>query len=150
MRPTTGSDVSPNSVVEAAAIPAWFTADSSGNGQALAVNADGQRNGPEHPVPVGSLITLYATGEGATNPPGVDGKLASDPLPVPVLPVTVFIGGREAFVEYAGGAPGITAGLMQVNVQVPLGTTPGNTVPIELRVGDFLSPGGVTIAVKGN
>ena len=134
----------------AASAPAWFTADSSGSGQALAVNGDGQKNGPAHPAQTGNFITLYATGEGATNPAGVDGKLGSAPLPVPVLPVTVFIEGREAFVQFAGGAPAIAAGVMQVNVQVPLETTPGNEVPIVLQVGDASSQAGVTIAVSGN
>jgi uncharacterized protein (TIGR03437 family) len=64
--------------------------------------------------------------------------------------VKVFIDGREAFVEYAGGAPGITAGVMQVNVQVPPGTTAGKAVPIVLQVGDASSPSSVTIAVSGN
>ena len=100
-------------------------------------------NGPTHPAQTGNFITLYATGEGATNPAGVDGKLGSAPLPVPVLPVTVFIEGREAFVQFAGG-------VMQVNVQVPLETTPGNEVPIVLQVGDASSQAGVTIAVSGN
>ena len=113
------------------------------------MNGDGQMNGPAHPAVAGNFLTVYATGEGATIPPGVDGKPGSAPLPVPVLPVTVFIDGREAFVEYAGGAPNIVAGVMQVNVRVPPGTIPGDAVPIALQVGEASSPAGVTIAVSG-
>jgi uncharacterized protein (TIGR03437 family) len=57
----------------------------------------------------------YATGEGQTAPGGVDGKLSSTSI-LPVLPVSVTVGGIPATVQYAGGAPGEVAGLMQVNV----------------------------------
>ena len=35
------------------------------------------------------------------------------------------IGGRDAVVEFAGGAPGLLGGVYQVNVQVPEGLTAG-------------------------
>jgi uncharacterized protein (TIGR03437 family) len=58
------------------------------------------------------------------------------------------VGGQNATVRYAGGAPGQVAGLMQVNVQIPPGIQTGAGVPVVLRVGDVFSPGGVTIAVQ--
>jgi uncharacterized protein (TIGR03437 family) len=42
----------------------------------------------------------------------------------------------------------MVAGLMQVNVQIPPGIQTGNAVQVVLRVGDALSQGGVTIAVR--
>ncbi|MBZ5586429.1 MAG: hypothetical protein LAQ30_30425, partial [Acidobacteriia bacterium] len=72
----------------AAAVPAIFTQDSSGRGQAAAVNQDYSINGPARPAAPGSYITLYATGEGQTSPPGVDGKMAPAQPPKPVLQVT--------------------------------------------------------------
>jgi uncharacterized protein (TIGR03437 family) len=51
-------------------------------------------------------------------------------------------------VKYAGGAPGLVAGLMQVNVQIPAGIETGNAVPVVLRVGSVFSQAGVTIAVR--
>ena len=60
-----------------------FTLDSSGMGQAAAVNQDGSINSAAHPAPPGSIISLYATGEGQTSPAGVDGKPAQAPLPQP-------------------------------------------------------------------
>ena len=69
----------------------------------------------------------------------------------PVLPVSVTVGGIPATVQYAGGAPGQVAGLMQVNVQIPSGVQPGGYVPVVLQVGDAsTTPGAVWIAVSGN
>jgi uncharacterized protein (TIGR03437 family) len=133
----------------ASSAPGIFTLDSSGQGQAAAINQDGITvNGATAPADIGDIISLYATGEGQTTPAGVDGKPASVPYPYPILPVTVTIGGLSAPVKYAGGAPGLVAGLMQVNVQIPAGIETGNAVPVVLRVGSVFSQAGVTIAVR--
>jgi uncharacterized protein (TIGR03437 family) len=44
--------------------------------------------------------------------------------------VSVTVGGIPATIQYAGGAPGQVAGLMQVNVQIPGGVQPGGYVPV--------------------
>jgi uncharacterized protein (TIGR03437 family) len=62
--------------------------------------------------------------------------------------VTAAIGGVPATVSYAGAAPGNVAGLLQVNVQVPAGTTPGNSVPVQVTIGGATTQAGVTIAVR--
>jgi uncharacterized protein (TIGR03437 family) len=131
------------------AAPGLFTLDSSGSGQAAAINQDGSVNTVSTPARPGGIISLYMTGEGNTSP-AVDGKIASSPLPHPVLPVTVTIGGQSAQVQYAGGAPGLVAGVMQVNAVVPAGISPGNRVPVVVQVGNVPSQPGVTIAVAGN
>jgi uncharacterized protein (TIGR03437 family) len=46
------------------AAPAFFSADGTGYGQALAVNADGTVNGPNHPAALGSTIQLAINGIG--------------------------------------------------------------------------------------
>jgi uncharacterized protein (TIGR03437 family) len=137
------------SVSIASSAPGIFTFDSSGQGPAAAINQDGVTvNSAAAPAKIGDIISLYATGEGQTTPPGVDGKAASAPYPYPNLPVTVMIGFVNAPVKYAGGAPGMVAGLMQVNVQIPAGIQTGNTVTVFLQVGGVQSLGGVTIAVR--
>lgn len=88
------------------------------------------------------------TGEGQTNPSGEDGKLAADKLPAPLLPVSVTIAGKDAQVLYAGAAPGIVAGLMQINAVVPPDATPGDALPVVVTVGKNASPGAVTMAVR--
>jgi uncharacterized protein (TIGR03437 family) len=137
------------SIPIASSAPGIFSLDSTGQGQAAAINQDGVTvNGPATPAKAGEYISLYATGEGQTTPAGVDGKPATAPYPQPNLPVTVTVGGQDAPVQYAGGAQGLVAGLMQVNIQIPAGTEPGDAVPVVLRVGDAFSQIGVTIAVQ--
>ena len=127
--------------------PGIFTANASGTGQAAVLNQNGTLNSATNPALVGSIITLYATGEGQTSPGGVDGKLATgNNLPSPIQPVSVTIGGLPAVVNYAGAAPTLVAGLMQVNVQVPAGFADSTAVPVVLQVGGVNSPA-VTIAV---
>ncbi len=133
----------------APATPGLFSADSSGSGQALATNQDGSVNSGVNPAPAGSVIVLYATGAGQTSPLLPDGSVVSaDHLPVPVLPVSVQVGGQAAQVLYAGGAPGLVAGILQVNVRLPDGVGSGASVPVVLQVGDQSSQAGLTIAVK--
>jgi uncharacterized protein (TIGR03437 family) len=136
------------SVPLAGAAPSLFTLNQSGSGQAVAINAsNGKANTAANPVKVGDYISLYATGEGQTIPAGVDGRLSSTPTR-PVRPVSVTVAGIPAQVQYAGGAPGQVAGLMQVNVQIPSGVQPGGYVPVVLQVGDSsTTPGAVWIAV---
>jgi uncharacterized protein (TIGR03437 family) len=137
------------SVPIASSAPGMFTSSSTGMGQAAAINQDGVTiNSAANPARVGDVISLYATGEGQTTPLGVDGKPATVPLPRPNLRVSVTIGGQPAPVQYAGGAPGEVAGLMQVNVQIPVGIQTGNAVPVVLSVGNVSSQVGVTIAVR--
>ena len=146
-----GQTSTPLTVGLAPSAPGLFTSDSTGKGQAAVVNEDDSINGASAPAPIGSIISLYATGEGQTSPPGVDGKPASKPLPTPNLPVSVTIGGVTVNNPlYVGGAPGEVAGLIQINVQVPLGVIPGSVVPVVIRVGNATSQTGVTIAVSPN
>ncbi len=137
-----------SSVAVAQSAPALFTADSSGAGQAKALNPDGSTNSVARPAAPGSVITLFATGEGQTSPAGIDGKLADDPAPRPLLDVQAFVAGRGATVRSAGGIPGVVAGLMRVEVEIPAGT-PGGSVPVAISMGGVMSPT-VTIAVSGN
>jgi uncharacterized protein (TIGR03437 family) len=125
------------SVPVAASSPSFFSDNATGAGQAAAINdVDGTLNTAANPVKVGAYISFYETGEGQTTPAGVDGKIATVPLPTPNLPVTATVGGLPAVVQYKGAVPGAVAGLMQVNVQIPAGVTPGGYVPVVLSVGN--------------
>jgi uncharacterized protein (TIGR03437 family) len=128
--------------------PALFSLDASGSGPGAILNQDGTLNSSTNPAAKGSIVVLFATGEGQTNPAGTDGLLAIAPtLPKPVAPVTVMVGGTRATVLYAGAAPGLTAGVMQVNVQLPA-NVPTGAVPVVLQVGQTASPATVTVAVR--
>jgi uncharacterized protein (TIGR03437 family) len=132
--------------VEASA-PAVFTADASGRGLGAIQNQDTSYNSPSNPAAAGSIIVLYGTGEGLTDPAGLDGRIAADLLPKPVLPVSVQIGGLDAPVDYYGAAPGAVAGEMQINVRIPQGLGPG-PASVVVKVGDKLSQPGVTVMLK--
>ena len=131
----------------ATSAPGIFTMDSSGQGQACILNQDDSLNSASTPAGPGSVIAIYGTGEGQTDPPGVDGLLASGELRTPDLPVSVTIGDQPAQVLYAGSTPGLVAGMFQVDARVPDGINSGATVPVILTVGNASSAPGVTVAL---
>jgi len=126
--------------------PALFTLN-NGTGNAVVVNQDGTINSDRNPAAQGSIVVLYATGEGQTSPAGVTGQAAQSPYPLPVLPVSLTMAGIPATILFAGEAPGFV-GVMQINAQVPSGFVPPGELPVVLTVGTYQSPAGVTIAVE--
>jgi uncharacterized protein (TIGR03437 family) len=133
------------------AVPAIFSANSSGMGQAAVINQDWTYNSPSHPAPPGSIITFYMTGAGALAPAMADGALAliSTEQPKPKLPVSVTLRGQDApDIQFAGAAPGYVSGLIQVNVKVPANQGFGNSVALVVKVGDFSSQSTLWIAVE--
>jgi uncharacterized protein (TIGR03437 family) len=90
-------------------------------------------------VSAGSALALYVTGAGDVNPAI---KTAYSPasgstLPLPLLPLSVTVGGVPAFLEFVGITPGLI-GVTQVNVLVPSSTPKGNQ-PVVLTVGGVSS-----------
>jgi len=132
----------------AASAPGIFSLGSNGLGPAAVLNQDNSVNSASSPAPRGSIIQIYATGEGQTSPDGVTGSIIGTGLKTPVLAVKVTIGGQDAFVQYAGSAGDSIAGLFQVNAVVPPGVAPGPAIPISVSVGGVPSQNGVTIAVQ--
>jgi uncharacterized protein (TIGR03437 family) len=137
-------------VAIASAAPSFFSRDGSGAGQIAAVNLNGIVNDAANPVGVGGYISLYATGEGQTSPPGVDGALAMSAYPKPLLPVVLTVGGIPVTPVYAGAAPTEVLGLMQIVVQIPAGVQPGGYVPVQLQVGSGSTVAGATWIAVGN
>jgi len=139
----------PVEVAVGATAPGLFTMDFSGKGQGAILNEDNvTRNSASAPARPGSVVVLWGTGEGITDPPGVDGRPAVDVLPKPLGPVSVEIGGLPAAVEYAGAAPGNLPGLLQINARISQDVTPGDRVPLRVKVGNRTSQEGVTVAVR--
>jgi uncharacterized protein (TIGR03437 family) len=104
--------------------PGIFTLDGSGRGQAVAFNENGSVNSPSNAAEPGSIVVLYATGEGLTDQSNADGSILSNPLPRPRLPVAVFFFSDDgdsfrSEALYAGGVSGSVAGLLQVSVRLP-------------------------------
>jgi uncharacterized protein (TIGR03437 family) len=132
-----------------AAKPGLFTANASGSGPGAIRNQDLSVNTSSNPAQRGGIIVLYATGEGETDPAGVDGQVAASVFPKPKQPVAVRIGGVDAEILYAGAAPSLVAGVIQINAKVP-DTVPDGAVPIQIVVGNTESPAGVTVAILGD
>jgi uncharacterized protein (TIGR03437 family) len=130
------------------AIPALLTANQSGGGQGAILNQDSSVNTASNAAAVGDIIFLFGTGAGQTDPPGTDGKPAALPLPRLVLSVKAFVDGREAEVLYAGPAPALAEGVLQVNLRIPAGVRRGPDVPIWITVGDKRSQPGVSVAIR--
>jgi uncharacterized protein (TIGR03437 family) len=68
-------------------------------------------------------------------------------LPRLGLPVSATVAGLHAQVFYAGVAPGLLDGMMQINVQIPSAVSPGTSVQVIVRVGETDS-NIVTVALK--
>ncbi|MFM2124769.1 MAG: hypothetical protein RL328_1220 [Acidobacteriota bacterium] len=130
-----------------AANPAIFTLNLTGSGPGAILNQDNSVNSATNPAPRGSVVQVYATGEGLTNPAGVDGRVNTSVFPTPTLNVFATIDGQISRVPYRGAAPFSITGLFQVNVEVPP-TSRSGAVPIQIRVGPFSSPDGVTVYVQ--
>jgi len=132
------------------------------SGPAAALNQDGSINSPANPAPAGSIIVLYATGAGVMNPTLRDGAVVADTTPKPVLPVSVLFAGVSAEILYAGSAPGLVAGVLQINARIPNFTCSKffcqvpNAIPVQIGLGQqdanprakYLSLGLATVAVQ--
>jgi uncharacterized protein (TIGR03437 family) len=129
------------------AAPAVFTLDAFG--QAAVLNEDGSLNSVWNPAKQGSTISIFATGAGLLDPIPANGRVPSAPSAKPVLPVRVVIDVSDAEVLYAGDAPGIVEGVVQINARVPKVFNTG-TVNLSLQIGDHAFPIDVqtTVAVR--
>ena len=78
-------------------------------------------NSPSSRAPRGGVLTLFGSGFGDWKESIADGTIIGSELPTPKAPVSVTIGGAAAKVLYAGGAPELVSGVVQLNVEVPLG-----------------------------
>jgi len=132
--------------------PGIFTANASGTGPGAISNQDYSANSPSNPAAKGSTVAIYLTGEGLTSPASTTGSVTKATLPAPqvtpapLLPVAVLIDGQPAAIAYAGEAPGIVAGVMQLNVQIPTTARTGD-LPLIVSIGGVSSQSGVTVSV---
>jgi uncharacterized protein (TIGR03437 family) len=69
-------------------------------------------------------------------------------LATPAAGIAVTIGGNEATVLYAGNAPGLVEGVLQVNVTIPARVVPGTQVPVVLTAGRVKSQALLFVAVQ--
>jgi uncharacterized protein (TIGR03437 family) len=112
------------------------------------VNEDGTANRIGNGADIGSIVTVYATGEGLTDPAGTDGLLAGNNPPKPPGTVRLWMDGQEAEVISYGGVNGQPPGLFQVRARIPANVTRGGAVNMTLGINDNFSPDTVTIAIR--
>jgi uncharacterized protein (TIGR03437 family) len=133
----------------AASAPAIFTINASGAGQGAILNQNNNVNSATSPAGRNTVVQIFATGEGLTDPAGVDGRLTPANVTVrPKLPVTVRIGNIDAPVTYAGSSPGLVAGLIQINARIAANAPLGDAVPVVISVGGVPSQPGVTMVIR--
>jgi uncharacterized protein (TIGR03437 family) len=132
-------------VTVVSAVPGLFSANASGSGQGAALNQDGSVNSVAHPTGLGTIVSLYCSGCGVTSPPGVDGAI-STAASLLANAYSVMIGNQSAQVLYAGAAPDLVNGAVQINARIPAGVS-GDAVPVSISVAGSPCSPPVTVAV---
>lgn len=134
-----------------ATAPALFSVGENGSGQGAILNSDASLNSASNPAAPGSIISIWATGEGQLAPPGTTGCISGGtlPLPKPAAAVSVTVGGEQATpITYAGEAPDAVCGLIQINATLPSDLSAG-AQPVVLTIGNASnSSQNITVAVK--
>jgi len=138
----------------ATSAPGLFTINGSGSGPGAILNQNYSVNTQTNPAAVGSVVQIYMTGEGLTNPAQATGSVTTvnasgiGPVtPAPQLAVSVLIGGQPAQLQFAGEAPNFVAGVLQVNAYIPATASAGAN-SITVQVGKVISQSGVTVWVQ--
>ena len=129
--------------------PGLFSLDSTGKGQAAALNQDFSVNSAGNPAKRGTILVLYGTGEGAVTPTLATGAIVPLTPPFPQSPIqpVVFFNGQQGRVLFWGEAPGSVAGLFQINVGIPE-NIPAGPISIQVAFGGQATQSGLTVAVQ--
>jgi uncharacterized protein (TIGR03437 family) len=155
----------PVSIYVAASAPGLFTLDSSGAGPAAVLNVDAVTgavsvNSAQNPAARGGYIVAYFTGAGQTVPPSVDGAVAGSAgkLALPVeagldnfgrgSPCENRFSCQPVEVLYAGPAPGIVSGVIQVNMRIPATPSASGTHTLGISVGGIWSQFNTTVSIR--
>jgi uncharacterized protein (TIGR03437 family) len=148
----------PLHVAAAAASPQFFFFVPRADGRSPAAAADAITNayiGPAGLIPgaefrparPGDIVTIYATGFGATDPAIPAGTIPQGAAAVRGN-VTVRLGGRDlspSAILYAGVAPGLI--INQLNILIPADAASGE-LPLTVTIGGRTSPPGAFLAVQ--
>lgn len=147
--PSTSAMVAMQSVVSD---PSVFNSGAiNGIPEAVAINQDGSLNSAANPAAPGSTVAIWVNGAGAFQGGGyADGSQVQSDLINLNAPVEVlfdsggggagFTFGFQSMVTYAGGAPGLVAGVAQVNFQIPTDLPTPSFATFNLLVGQNFSP----------
>jgi uncharacterized protein (TIGR03437 family) len=100
------------------------------DGTAAAVNQDGSTNSADNPARAGSVVAIWATGAGVMDQSPLDGRIAPSAY---FFGCCDIVGSTDSTMVYDGAAPGMVAGVVQINVQL------GRDSSIQLSVGSKIS-----------
>jgi len=112
------------------------------SGFAMAENQDGTLNSFSNPAAAGSVVAIWLTGGGAhTDTPDnqINATLAGNPYPVSILATDPRIPLAEPTsleIRYAGDAPGLPSGVIQVNFVLPAWAG----YSYEIQIGNWSTP----------
>ena len=117
-------------------------------GYSAALNQDGSVNSFQNPAQPGSIVTVFASGagepvrwsDGQIVPPDQTGAYAA--------PVSILAGGLSLEVDYAGDAPGLVAGVMQINFRLPAVINTLVPFTFQLEIGTTLGGSNVIAIAK--
>jgi uncharacterized protein (TIGR03437 family) len=128
-----------------------------GVGVAIAINPDGSLAAPvgsipgvaTHPAKIGDPagLMILATGLGETDPPAITGHDSLDQLRKTKTTPTVLVGGMSAQVLFSGLSPQFP-GVNQINIIVPANAAPGDSVPLQLQMGNITTTDQVVISIR--
>ena len=136
-----GSQSNSLNIVVFQEVPGIFTTDGNPYGPSAVLNQDGSLNTPDNPAARGSIVSIYLTGGGVTEPPGVTGEVTPvAPLRSLSAPIRGYIGPKEASVTFAGAAPGLISGANVINLQIPDDAQTGDRIPVSIVF--LIHPGG--------
>jgi uncharacterized protein (TIGR03437 family) len=127
--------------------PALFPAQ-YGAAQEAIINQDGTRNSAANPAPAGSVVSIYGTG-GVTNPTSVTGGIAPlKPLAtLPLLTTVIIDSTLSADVQYAGVAPTLISGLLQINFQISQSLGANAAHRVDVKIGNAFTEGLISVTV---
>ncbi len=135
----------------AASVAGVYTVNGRGWGPAAVLNQDGNANSAANPAARGTVVSIFLTGAGVTNPPASAGHITGDSdLPRVAAPLAAYLGTSDgAEILYAGAAPGLVAGVTQVNARIPMEAQTGAQVPFTVVVGEGgTAPLGLTMSIR--
>jgi uncharacterized protein (TIGR03437 family) len=132
----TGTVEGPSITLSHVPVPGIF--QNNQTGLAAALNQDGSVNSGANPAIGGSIVSVFVTafsgnlfGNGAVIPMGIFNA---------TIPVFVFDLYRSLPVAFAGDAPGMVHGVMQINFGLPDLLPPGNTFTFYVQIGGPSAP----------
>lgn len=99
--------------------------------QAAVLNQNYSVNSVSNPAKLGETIMIFGTGCGPLDHSPATGAAAGAEYYNTIDKPVVTIGGQQVTAGFSGLSPGAVS-LWQVNVAVPAGATPGDSVPLQI------------------